>query len=256
MRQKAQNPRREQPNKKWISPGRSRITSSPCRPIRVFIADGHEVVRAGVRALLEEERDVEVIGEADSADQTLSKSQQTKPDVVLLGCGLLGGWEADLCNRLFAAVPSVRIITTMWNYEGDDAAFLSVTECGAQGYVCKNIGGTELVRAIRTVAKGGSYLNPEGTNKAFRLLRQQQDAGCSRSRLDGLSPQERRVIALIAEGNTNKEIASKLVLSDKTVKNYIASMFAKLDIDRRTQAAVLYFQAQRDSLCPTVPILR
>lgn len=222
--------------------GNSVVESRLPSPIRIFIADGHEIVRAGLYTLLTGERDVEVVGEADDVEDVLSQWRRTKPDVVLLGCGLLGGWETHLRKRLFSAVPSIRIITTMWNREDDDAALRSITECGAQGYLCKNIGGAELVQAIREVAKGGTYLNPEGIDKTFRLLKQAQG---THSRLCILSAQEKRIISLIAEGNTNKEIAVKLALSDKTVKNYIANIFSKLEIERRTQAVALYMKAQQ-----------
>lgn len=224
------------------------VEASPQHPIRVFIAVKHEVIRAGVHAFLEGEHGLEVVGEADNADAVLSESRRVKPDVVLLEFRLTGGSEADICKGLFDALPSVRIISLM---EGEnDAAFLTVVEAGAQGCLQKSTCRTELVRAIRIIAQGGSYLGPESVDQTFRLLRQWQDAACPSSGLRALSPQERRVISLIAEGNTNKEIAVKLVLSDKTVKNYIANMFVKLEVDRRTQAVARYLQTWQRSLPP------
>lgn len=243
MRQKTQNHRRERQNKKWSFPGPSRITSSPARPVRVFIADGCEVVRAGVRALLEGERDLTVVGGADNAEDVFSELRRTKPDVALLESGLSGGSESEFYKTLRNALPSLRIISLM--KDGDAGAFRNAIEAGAQGFLRKSTGRIELVGAIRTVAKGGSYLSSEEADQTFHLLRRQQDTICARSSLHILSPQERRIIALIAEGNTNKEIAAKLVLSDKTVKNYIGNMFAKLEIERRTQAATLYMRAQQ-----------
>jgi DNA-binding NarL/FixJ family response regulator len=216
------------------------VEASPQHPIRVFIADKHEVVRAGVHAFLQGEHDLEVVGEADNADAVLSESRRTKPEVVLLESELSGGSQSDICKRLFEALPSVRIVSLM--RDNNDRAFLDAIEAGARGCLQKNVCRIELVRAVRTVAKGGSYLGPEGAEQTFRLLRQQQDGVHSRSRLHTLSLQERRVISLIAEGNTNKEIATKLVLSDKTVKNYIANLFVKLEVSRRTQAVARYLQ--------------
>lgn len=234
--------------KKRAASRNSVVEASPQHPIRVFIADKHEVIRAGVHVFLQGEHDLEVVGEADNADAVLSESRRVKPDVVLLDFRLSGGSEADICKGLFDALPSVRIIGLMG---GDNApAFLTVVEAGAQGCLQKDTCRTELVRAIRIVAKGGSYLGPESADQTFRLLKQWQDAACPRSGLRALSPQERRVISLIAEGNTNKEIATKLALSDKTVKNYIVSIFTKLNIDRRTQAVALYLQTWQPSLPP------
>lgn len=243
MRQKTQNCRRERQNKKQIVPDSSSMTASPSRPIRVFIADGYEVVRAGVRAMLEEEEDLDVVGEAHNAEDVFSESCRIKPDVVLLESGLTGSSEAEFYKTLRTALPSVGIISLM--RDGDAEAFRNAIEAGAQGFLRKSMGRIELVSAIRTVAKGGSYLGSEEADQTFHLLRQQQDTMCARSTLHILSPQERRIIALIAEGNTNKEIAAKLVLSDKTVKNYIGNMFAKLEIERRTQAVTLYMKAQQ-----------
>lgn len=243
MRQKTQNRSRERQNKKWIVPGSSSITSSRSRQTRVLIADGYEIVRAGVRALLEGERDLTVVGEADNVQDLFSESRRTKPDVVLLEFGLSGSSESEFYKTLLNILPLVRIISLM--RDGDAEAFHNAVGAGAQGFLRKNTGRIELVRAIRTVAKGGSYLSSEEADQTFHLLRRQQDTTCARSSLHILSPQERRIIALIAEGNTNKEIAAKLALSDKTVKNYIGNMFAKLEIERRTQAATLYMKAQQ-----------
>ena len=221
MRRKSQGHRREQQNKKWAFPDPSSITSSPSHRIRVFIADSHEVVRAGVCKLLEGERDLEIVGEADNAKGVLSESGRTKPDVVLLESGLSGGSEFNIYKTLFNVLPSVRIISLM--RDDDTEAFRNAVEAGAQGYLRENTGRIELIRAIRTVANGSPYLGQETANQTFRLLRARQNSICSPSILHILSPQERRVIALIAEGDTNKEIATKLGLSEKTVKNYIAS---------------------------------
>jgi len=243
MRQKTQTRRREQQSRKWIVPGASRTSPSPSHPIRVLIADGCEVIRVGLRSLLEGEHDLEVVGEADNVESVLSESRRIKPDIVLLGAWLSAGSEFDVYKTLLHMLPSARIISLM--REDDGKMFRNAIEAGVQGYLRENAGRIELVRAIRAVAKGNSYLGQDVADQTVRLLRAREDAVCSRSALHILSSQERRVIAFIAEGNTNKEIAAKMVLSDKTVKNYIANMFAKLAVERRTQAAALYMKAQQ-----------
>lgn len=222
------------------------VEASPQHPIRVFIADKHELIRAGVHAFLQGEHDLAVVGAAGSVDAVLSESGRTKPDVVLLDLRLSGGSEADICKGLFDALPSVRIIGLIESE--NDTAFLTVVEAGAQGCLQKSTCRTELVRAIRIVAQGGSYLGPESVDQTFRLLRQWQGAAGPRSGLRALSPQEQRIITLIAEGNANKEIATKMVLSDKTVKNYIANIFTKLEVGSRCHAVALYLKAQQQQM--------
>ena len=222
----------------------------PQQPIRVFIANQRAIVRAGVRAFLERERTLTVVGEADDAEKALSEAQRTKPQIILLESGLAGSSDTDLFTRLYDVLPSVRIISLMGDNTG--AAFRRSVEGGAQGYLGNNMSQKELVQAIRTVAKGDAYLGPESVNQAFSMLRQQQTVDSSPSGVKGLSPQEQRVIALLADGNTNKEIAAKLMLSEKTVKNYIANIFTKLGVERRTHAVALYYQAQRDDMCATM----
>lgn len=219
---------------------------------RVLIADRHEVVRAGVRALLEGEQDLEVVGEAHNAETVFSESRRTKPDVILLESGLAGGSEFDIYKILFHVLPSIRIVSLM--RDDDIEAFRDAVTAGVQGYLGEKTGRTELIRAIRTVAKGSSYLGHETADQTFHLLRARRDPVCIPSALHILSPQERRVIALIAEGDTNKGIAAKLALSEKTVKNYIVSIFVKLKIERRTQAAALYMKAQKhqNSVCEEI----
>jgi two-component system, NarL family, response regulator DevR len=223
------------------SPSKSILTHPRPHPIRVFIADNHEVVRAGVRALMKSVRDLCVVGEVGDADDLLIEVRRTTPDVILLKSGLSSGSDVEMCKMLCDNLPMIRIIVVAWNNEV--SVFRNAIEAGAQGVLLGNICREKLIQAIRTVAKGSSYLGPDGADKTLRLLREHLDVFGIRSRLQSLSPQERRIISLIAEGNTNKEIAVNLVLSDKTVKNYIGNMFAKLDITRRTQAVALYMQA-------------
>ncbi|HSA86989.1 MAG TPA: response regulator transcription factor [Nitrospira sp.] len=211
--------------------------------LRIFVADSHEIIRAGVRTLLERYDDLTVVGEAHDADSTLRKCRTTKPHVVLLEFGLPGDSPPNMCKRLLHALPSVRVIISMWGK--NDTTVHEIIETGAQGYVLKSVSRIELVRAIRIAVKGGRYPSLRRSNGAVDRRRRYPDTNGSHHRLRILSPQERRIIPLIADGNTNKEIAAKLVLSEKTVKNYIANMFAKLEIERRTQAVVLYMKAGR-----------
>jgi two-component system, NarL family, response regulator DevR len=216
---------------------------SHSNPIRVLIAHTHEVVRAGVRAVLQSVRDISVVGEADNADDVLAESRRTNPDVILLKYRMSKKTENEICKSLFTTLPAIRVILITWN--NDISAFRNVVETGAQGILLENISGEKLIQAIRTVAKGDCYLCQDGTDKTLRLLRRHRDEFDAHAGLQLLSPQERRIIPLIAAGNTNKEIATSLALSEKTVKNYIASMFAKLAITSRTQAAVLYLRADQ-----------
>jgi two-component system, NarL family, response regulator DevR len=234
-------PKRGRPSKKSAT-SKSVVASPRRHPIRVFIADSHEVLRTGVHAVLAGESDLDVVGEAAGVDELLSEARRTRPDVVLLESRLTGGSDAEICKMVCAVLPLIRIILLGSNH--DAAAFHQALETGVQGFVLKNVSREELVHAIHTVAKGIPYLCPGAPGGTFQLLREQQNGVGLHSGLQILSPQERRVIALIAEGHTNKEIAAKLVLSDKTVKNYIANMFAKLEIERRTQAVALYLKTQ------------
>ena len=218
---------------------------SACR-IRIVVADGHELIRVGIRALLESERDLDVVGEAAQVDELLTACRQIRPDVILVTDGLCGSTEAKTIQQLFHSLPAVRVIILV---QDDDAAlFRQAVDAGAQGFLLGNVDREELIKGIRTVAKGGSYLDPQAVTQTLRLLRQQQAGGGVPSGLHILSPQERRIISFIAEGCTNKEIAEKLTLSDKTVKNYVANMFTKLEVGRRTQAAALYLKAQSPRL--------
>jgi DNA-binding NarL/FixJ family response regulator len=229
-------------NTKRDPSGTSLEKSHAQQPIRVFIADRHEIIRVGVRALLEGAVDLEVVGEADDGNRLLVQVPQARPDVVLLESRLTGRSDVEICQRLLAALPTIGIVLIGPGY--DAAAFRHVRETGVRGFLLNNVSQSELVQAIHTVAQGMPYFCPEATAATFRLLRQQRTRVGHGAGLQILSPQERRVIALIADGCTNKEIAARLVLSEKTVKNYIVNMFTKLEIERRTQAVALYVKAQ------------
>jgi two-component system, NarL family, response regulator DevR len=224
--------------------------SSPSKPvlahprpplIRVFIADDHEVIRAGVCALIKGVRDLRVVGEAGNLDDLPAEARRTIPDVILLRSGLSGGSDAETCKMLCDHLPALRIIVVAWNNEV--AGFRNAVEARAQGILMGNICREELIQSIRTVAKGNSYLDPDGADKTVSLPREHPDVFDACFGMQCLSPQERRIIPLIALGCTNKEIAARLALSEKTIKNYVRNMFVKLDITRRTQAVALYTQA-------------
>jgi len=224
----------------------SMVQAHPRRPIRVFIADRHEVMRIGIRVILEEERDLKIVGETDNVDELLSGVQQAKPHVIVLESWLSEKWNADGRRTLCTVLPSVRILMLM--REMETQSFRHGDEGGVQGYLSDSSCRRELSRAIRTVAKGETYLGPESSVDTGRGLTPQPDVWSVSFGLEVLSPQERRIIAFIAEGYTNKEVASKLALSVKTVKNYVANMFTKLALERRTQAVALYMRAQQQQM--------
>lgn len=209
-------------------------------PIRILIADAQEIVRAGMRTMLSGQPDLLVVGESSSAAGTLSEAKRVSPDLVLMEARLPDGSGSDVCRLLLHSHPAIRVfMVTMYH---SPATFRTAAEAGVHGYVLKGIHLDELLGAIRVVAHGASYLQSEMVNQALSEMR-----GVNGVRAPGLhllSPQQRRVIRLLAEGNTNKEIAVALSLSEKTVKNYLANMFTKLQITRRTQAVSLYFQYQ------------
>lgn len=225
-----------------VYPRLPRMDSLPPTRIRVVIAHRHEVFRVGVRTLLHGERDLEVVGQAHSVGKMLSESRRTRPKVILLEAGLSNGLESHIYRTLVHTFPSVRIIGVIRDRNAD--TFRHAVKAGVQGYLPENTGRTELIRAIRTVAQGEPYFASEGIDQIVHVLRRQREAVWCRSMLHFLSPQERRALALLVKGHTNKEIAVELRLSSTTVKNCLASMFAKLQITRRTQAVVMHLKAE------------
>jgi DNA-binding NarL/FixJ family response regulator len=202
--------------------------------IRVFLLDDHEVVREGLRNLLEREGDIEVVGESGSAVEAGHRIPALRPDVAVLDGRLPDGSGIDVCRDIRSVDPSIRALI-LTSYEDDEALFAAIM-AGAAGYVLKQIRGTDLVDAVRRVAAGQSLLDPALTARVLERIRQgpkQPDE------LRELTDQERRILALVAEGLTNREIAERMFLAEKTVKNYVSSLLAKLGLERRTQAAVL-----------------
>jgi two-component system, NarL family, response regulator DevR len=203
-------------------------------PVRVFLVDDHEVVRRGVRDLLEVEGEFVVVGEAGSAAEALVRVPVVRPAVVVLDVRLPDGDGVEVCRELRSRLPGLACL--MLTSFSDDEALFDAIVAGASGYVLKQVGGVDLVGAVRTVAAGGSLLDPRVTAAVMARLR---GGGSGGDRLGGLTGQERRILELIGEGLTNRQIGERLFLAEKTVKNYVSSLLSKLGFERRVQAAVL-----------------
>jgi two-component system response regulator DevR len=203
--------------------------------IRVFLLDDHEVVRRGLAALLESTEDVEVVGESGSAQEATRIIPALRPDVAVLDQRLPDGTGVDVCRDIRSQDPTIKALM-LTSYQDDEALFNAIM-AGASGYLLKQIRGTDLVDAIRTVAAGGSLLDPAVTQRVLERIR----TGGTREpeELAALTPQERRILELVAQGLTNRQIGAEMFLAEKTVKNYVSSLLAKLGLERRTQAAVL-----------------
>ncbi|GAA2768143.1 response regulator transcription factor [Streptomyces paradoxus] len=214
------------------------------RPIRVFLLDDHEVVRRGLADLLDAEPDIAVVGDAENVEHALARGPALRPDVAVLDVRLPDGDGITVCRELRSRMPGLACL--MLTSFDDEEALLDAIMAGASGYVLKQIKGSDLVSAVRTVASGRSMLDPETTARLMRSLR----AGPSEQpavapELASLSPREREILVLIGDGLTNREIGKKLYLSEKTVKNHISRLLAKLGVQRRVQAAVLASQLEQ-----------
>ena len=204
-------------------------------PVRVFLLDDHEVVRRGVAELISVEEDLAVVGEASTAAEALSRVPAVQPDVAVLDVRLPDGDGVTVCRELRSRLPDLRCL--MLTSFADDQALFDAIMAGAAGYVLKQIRGADLVGAIRTVAGGQSLLDPRATARVLDRMR--HAAAAEPDPLSGLSEQERKVLELIGEGLTNREIGERMFLAEKTVKNYVSHLLAKLGLQRRTQAAIL-----------------
>ena len=202
--------------------------------IRVYLLDDHEVVRRGLRDLLEQEDDIEVGGESGSAVDAAHRIPALKPDVAVLDGRLPDGSGIDVCRDIRSVDPSIKALI-LTSYEDDEALFAAIM-AGAAGYVLKQVRGTDLVDGIRRVAAGQSLLDPAVTARVLERIRKGPEQP---DELRDLTAQERRILLLVAEGLTNREIANRMFLAEKTVKNDVSSLLAKLGLERRTQAAVL-----------------
>ena len=205
------------------------------KKVRLLLVDDHEVVRLGLRTLFAKYERIRVIGEAGTAKDGVIEAKRLRPDVVLMDLRLPDGSGITACREIVSAAPDIRVLF-LTSYSDEDAVRATVL-AGAAGYLLKEIGGQALVDAIAAVAEGQSILDPRITQS---VLNQLTGAQLNAQREEELSPQERRVLAHVVEGKTNKQIAAALGLSDKTVKNYLSNAFQKLQVTRRSHAAVLF----------------
>jgi len=200
--------------------------------IGVFLLDDHEVVRKGLRALLEACEDIDVVGEADTVAEALVQIPVTKPDVAILDVRLPDGSGVEVCREVRSGSPDIACV--MLTSYADDEALVASIMAGAAGYVLKQVGSLDLLDTIRRAGAGESLLDPALTDRVLERLREGPKTD---PRLASLTPQERKILDLIAEGHTNRQIAENLFLAEKTVKNYVSNLLAKLGMERRTQAA-------------------
>jgi DNA-binding NarL/FixJ family response regulator len=213
-------------------------------PVSVFLVDDHEIVRRGISQLLESEDDITVAGEAATAAQALARIPALRPDVAILDVRLPDGDGITVCRDIRSTVSPPPACLMLTSYSDDEALFGAIM-AGASGYLLKQITGTDLVGAVRTVADGGSLLDPKATAVVLERLRKGDEPGDPR--YASLSPQEKRILGLIAEGLTNRQIGAELFLAEKTVKNYVSSLLHKLGFARRTEAAVYATGLRRDN---------
>jgi len=206
---------------------------------RVFLLDDHEIIRRGVRELLEQEDDIEVCGEAGTAEEALARIPPTRPDVAVLDVRLPDGNGIEVCREIRSSHPEVRCLM-LTSYADDEALFDAVV-AGAHGYTLKQVRGQELIDAIRRIAAGESLLDPMLTQ---RLLERLRATPAEDERFGRLTEREQKILMLLADGLTNRQIGEQLFLAEKTVKNYVSNVLAKLGMQRRTEAAV--YAARRD----------
>lgn len=214
-------------------------SESAGQAIRLLIVDDHEVVRLGLRALLDRFPDLKVVGETGTVAGAVEESLRLRPDVVLLDIRLPDGSGFDACTRIRAGCPSAKVLV-LTSFAEDDAV-LRALSAGATGYLVKGIDAEGLIRAVRGVAAGQSILDPAVTHHVIGRLNSNRNTPAD-DKFGILSAQERRVLALVAEGKTNKEIAVDMGLSDKTIKNYFSNILDKLNLARRSQAAAYFVQ--------------
>jgi len=217
---------------------------SETRTISVLLVDDHPVVRVGLRTLLSSSSDLLVVGEAGSVATAVSETARLRPRVVLLDLRLREGSGLDVCRQLkeLNPAPAVLFLTSY----GDNASVIAAITAGADGYILKDVDGTDIPGAIRTVAGGGTVLDPVAAGQIATSMRAPGKLATGpaneRAKLERLSAQERRVLALVAEGKSNKETAVLLALSEGTVKNYLANAFTKLEVQNRTEAVALWLK--------------
>jgi len=201
--------------------------------LKIFLVDDHEVVRRGVRDMLEAEADLEVVGEAGTVEEALHRVAATNPDVAVLDVRLPDGSGVELCREIRSRHPSIACLM-LTSFDDDEALFEAIL-AGASGYVLKQVKGSDILEAVRAVGAGRSLLDPSLTSKVMERLRR---GAAEDPRLAGLSGQEQRILEFLAEGKTNRQIAEEMFLAEKTVKNYVSNLLSKMGMSRRTEAAV------------------
>jgi DNA-binding NarL/FixJ family response regulator len=204
-------------------------------PMRLLVVDDHEVVRQGLVALLERREAFQVVAEAGTVAESIEQARRHQPDIVIMDVRLPDGSGIEACRAIRAELPQTRVV--MLTSYPDEEAVLSAIVAGASGYLLKQIRGRDLVAALETVGRGGSLLDPAVTERVLERIRRIASGASESDEISQLTSQERKILLLVAEGKTNKEIASEIFLSDKTVKNYVSSILAKLNLERRAQAA-------------------
>jgi two-component system response regulator DevR len=207
---------------------------SPSRTLRLLIVDDHEVVRQGLVALLDRREGFEVVAEAATVAEAVEQARKLEPDVVVMDVRLPDGTGIEACREIRAELPGTRVV--MLTSYPDEEAVLSAIIAGASGYLLKQIRARDLVSALQAVGRGESLLDPAVTEKVLERIRRIATGG-QMDELSQLTAQEQKILLLVAEGKTNKEIAAEIFLSDKTVKNYVSSILSKLNLERRAQAA-------------------
>jgi two-component system, NarL family, response regulator DevR len=216
------------------------MSASRAPSLKLLLVDDSELVRMGLRALLTAERAIQVVGEAGNVASAAEAAAKFRPDVVLMDIRLPDGTGFDACRRILQKLPETKIL--FLTSVVDDHLVDEAIRSGGHGYLLKEINGRGLVQAVIDVAAGKSILDPAVTARVMKLVK---SGGVGGDAFASLSPQERRVLALIAEGKTNKEVGTDMNLSEKTVKNYLANVFDKLDVSRRSQATALYVQHRK-----------
>ncbi len=208
--------------------------AAPPRTLRLLVVDDHEVVRQGLVALLDRREGFQVVAEAGTVADAIRQARTFEPDIVVMDVRLPDGSGIEACREIRAELPTTRIV--MLTSYPDDEAVLSAIIAGASGYLLKQIRARDLVAALEAVGRGESLLDPAVTEKVLERVRRMA-SGADRDELSMLTSQEQKILMLVAEGKTNKEIAADIFLSDKTVKNYVSSILSKLNLERRAQAA-------------------
>ena len=210
------------------------MTETAARPLRIVVIDDHEVVRQGLVALLARRDAFQVVGEAGTVAEALAVVRRLQPDVVVMDVRLPDGSGIEACRELRAELPATRVVI-LTSYPDEEAVFSAIV-AGASGYLLKQVRGRDLVSALEAVGRGESLLDPAVTEKVLERVRRIATGGAT-DELAQLTAQEQKILLLVAEGKTNKEIAAEVFLSDKTVKNYVSSILSKLNLQRRAQAA-------------------